>query len=68
MMLYVYIFLFVLEHRKRFVLVMQTVHFLVCTINRCVCVCVCVRSGRLVFGLFNTRMLYPSMQYSGILQ
>ncbi len=33
-----------------------------------VCVCVCVRSGRLVFGLFSTRMLYPSMQYSGILQ
>ncbi len=27
-----------------------------------------IRSGRLVFGLFSTQMLYPSMQYSGILQ
>ncbi len=65
MMLYVYIFLFVLEHRKRFVLVMQTVKCFGLYSKQ---VCVCVRSGRLVFGLFSTRMLYPSMEYSGILQ
>ncbi len=65
MMFYVYIFLFVLEHRNRFVLVMQTVQFFGLYSKQ---VCVCVRSGRLVFGLFSTRMLYTSMQYSGILQ
>ncbi len=39
MMLYVYIFLFVLEHRKRFVLVMQTVTIFG-LYSKQVCVCV----------------------------